>query len=161
MSTIILGVGGYTVSSKPGEQIKTMGLGSCVAMVIIARNIDLAAMVHVALPESFIDEQKSCELPGYFADTAIPVVLESMKKHGVTKSSDMIIKLVGGANVMDPENRFNIGKRNVLHLRKLLWQNHLAPRAEDVGGAISRTVWIEVGSEDVYVSSPGKGKWVI
>ena len=35
MENIVIGVGGLAASKKPGNVIKTYGLGSCVAMILI------------------------------------------------------------------------------------------------------------------------------
>ena len=60
---------------------------------------------------------------------------------------------------MDPNNTFNIGKRNVLAIRKILERFRLGAIAEDVGGNISRSVSIEMNTGKVIVSSPGRGEW--
>ena len=60
---------------------------------------------------------------------------------------------------MDPHNTFNIGKRNVLAIRKMLWRYRLGAIAEDVEGGISRSVTIDLGTGKVTISSPGRGDW--
>ncbi len=95
--------------------------------------------------------------PGYFADSGIPALLGELKKMGV--NGCLVVKLAGGANVMDDRNVFNIGKRNILSIRKILWQLRLAPFAEDIGGAFSRNVAMEVETGKVLISSPVKGQW--
>ncbi len=159
MKTILVGIGEIGISDNPEHIIKTMALGSCVAIVFLAPKIRTVGLAHVALPDSSIGKDRAKDLPGYFADTAISFLINEFKKLGVHKSSDLIIKIAGGANIMDHEGVFNIGKRNVLAIRKLLWKHHLGARAEDVGGNFSRTVWVEVNSGKVFVSSPRKGVW--
>jgi len=162
MKTIILGVGDYDVTNTPGQQLKTLGLGSCVAVIILDPVSRCIAMDHVALPESKISPDRARQKPGYFADTGIPALLEAMKRTGAGKNHQkMIVKLVGGANVMDPNNTFNIGKRNVLAIKKILWKYGMGPLAEDVGGRISRTVTVDVDTGRVHVSSPGRTDWEV
>jgi chemotaxis protein CheD len=60
---------------------------------------------------------------------------------------------------MDPNGTFNIGKRNVLAIKKLLWKYKLGAIAEDVGKDYSRTVSVNIQTGEVLVSSPGKGEW--
>jgi len=60
---------------------------------------------------------------------------------------------------MDPVGIFNIGKRNVLTIRKLLWNSRLGATVEDVGGNYSRTLWVEIDTGKVFISSPKRGKW--
>lgn len=159
MATILVGIGEYAVSNKPGDVIKTLALGSCVAIVFNAPKLKAVAMAHVALPDSSIGSERSLKLPAYFADSAIPVLIEEFKKLGISKSSDLQIKLTGGATIMDPNGTFNIGKRNVLAIRKILWKYRLGARKEDIGKDFSRTVKIEVDTGKVTVSSPKLGEW--
>ena len=161
MNTIMVGVGGFAVSNRAGVVIKTMALGSCVGVMVVSPSKKVVGMVHVALPDSNISRDKAESLPGYFADTGIQALFKELEKHGINGRGDLVIKLAGGANVMDPCGHFNICKRNILSIRKHLWQNRLAPRAEDVGGSFSRTVWVEVDSGKIFLSSPGRGEWEI
>ncbi|MEJ2635080.1 MAG: chemotaxis protein CheD [Calditrichia bacterium] len=161
MSTIMVGIGEVGISGNPGDIVKTMALGSCVAIVFLAPKARAVGLAHVALPDSSIGGERAKSLPGYFADIAIPHLVGEFRKLGAVQSRDLIIKLAGGASIMDPNGVFNIGKRNVLAIRKILWKHRLGAIVEDVGDNFSRTVWIEVGSGKVFVSSPRKGVWEI
>lgn len=117
-------------------------------------------MVHVALPESSINPDKAKVKPGYFADTGIPALIQQMKGLGCTGSpKEMVAKIAGGANVMDSNNVFNIGKRNILAVKKILWGYGVSPRAEDVAGSISRTLTVNGKNGRVLLASPGKPDW--
>ncbi len=157
MALKIIGIGEIGYSNGAGDTIKTMGLGSCIAVIFYAPKLNLVGMAHVALPDSTIASDRAKKLPGYFADTAIPLLVKKFKAAGVTKRSELVIKLAGGASIMDPNGVFNIGKRNILAIRKILWQNRLGAIAEDVGKNFSRTVWTEAATGKVFISSPRKG----
>lgn len=160
MNLKVIGIGEYDVSNVPGTGIRTFGLGSCVAVIMMDPATRCVAMDHVALPESSICKEKAKNLPGHFADTGVPAMLEAMKKAGVNgKPRSYIVKLVGGANVMDPNNTFNIGKRNVLAIKKALWKFGMGAAAEDVGDQISRTVTVDVDTGTVRITSPARGEW--
>ncbi|MHC4870618.1 MAG: chemotaxis protein CheD [Planctomycetota bacterium] len=161
MANVVLGVGDYGAVKGSEDVIKTYALGSCVAAIIMDAETHVVGMVHIALPESKISPDKVKDRPGYFADTGIPVLLENMKAMGVKKIRSLIVKLVGGACVMDPNSTFNIGKRNILAVKKILWKNGMGALAEDVGGNISRTVSVSVKTGKVVISSPGKDNWEI
>jgi len=119
-------------------------------------------MDHVALPDSASSPERARQKPGHFADTGVPALLEMMKRLGTNGNHQrLIVKLVGGANVMDPNNTFNIGKRNVLAIKKILWQLGMGAVAEDIGGQISRSVVVDVDQGRVVISSPGKESWEI
>jgi chemotaxis protein CheD len=159
MGIIYVGVGEYAISNRPDDIIKTMALGSCVGVIALAQELKMAALLHVALPESSINKQRSIELPGMFADSGIEALIKDLKKAGYNGNSNLIIKLAGGATIMDPNNTFNIGKRNLLAVRKILWKYRLGAIAEDVEGTISRTVTITLDTGQVVISSPGRGEW--
>jgi chemotaxis protein CheD len=157
LSIVTLGIGEYGVVKNPGEVIKTHALGSCVAIVILDPATRSVGMVHVALPESKVHPARAQKLPGYFADTGVPILIQKMKEMGCAGNlRKLVVKLTGGANVMDKNNTFNIGKRNVLAIKKALWQQRMGAVAEDVGGTISRTVIINVDDGKVHVTSPGR-----
>jgi chemotaxis protein CheD len=159
MSTIYVGVGELAVSNNPNEMIKTMALGSCVGVIVYWPERKTAGLLHVALPESAINKKMSQERPGMFADTGIPQLLQELKHKGYDGKSRLIVKLAGGASIMDPNNTFNIGKRNVLAVRKILWAFRLGAIAENVGESYSRTVSVDPNTGKVVISSPGRGDW--
>ena len=162
MQALVLGVGEYGAVKGPEEIIKTYALGSCVAVVVLDPETRCVAMDHVALPESQTAPDKAVEKPGYFADTGIPALMQKMQTLGTRAGNrKLIVKLVGGANVMDSNNTFNIGKRNVLAIKKELWKFGLGAVSEDVGGSISRTVAVDTLKGKVRISSPGRDDWEI
>lgn len=153
---MVLGVGDWGVSQNQGEVIKTLGLGSCVAVTVFDSVRHLAGMVHVALPDSGLVKDSPMKKPGYCADTGLDILFKSLAKLGCSLKPGLVqVKLVGGAAILDPNGTFNIGKRNVLAIKKLLWSRGLGPMAEEVGGSISRTVSIDVDSGLIRIFSPG------
>ncbi|MDR3232938.1 MAG: chemotaxis protein CheD [Planctomycetaceae bacterium] len=158
---MMLGVGDYGATKEPGGVVRTMALGSCVAVMILDRVTHCVGMDHIALPDSNVSPDRAKQLPGYFADTGIPALIELMKKTAgmLSKPSSLIVKMCGGANVADPNGTFNIGKRNALAAKKVLWQFGLGAVAEDVGGSHSRTVTLYRDSGRIVLSCPGKTDW--
>jgi len=160
MGQIILGVGDYGASKTPTDEVKTFALGSCVSVIFLDPKSRTVGMAHIALPDSSINSDKAAEKPGYFADTAIPALLVQMSSFGCDKrGKGMIVKLCGGANVMDTNDTFQIGKRNALAIKKILWSYGMGAISEDLGGNYSRTVTISVAAGQVTLSSPGKPNW--
>lgn len=157
MKSVTVGIGEHKVSAKSDETLKTYGLGSCVAVVLYDRVQRIAGMLHVAYPESTVNGKKAGKLPGYFVDTGIPLFIEEIKQHNVERRN-VWAKLIGGSALMDDNGRFNIGKRNVLAVRKALWNAGIGVLKEDTGESISRTVSIAVATGVVTVSS-GDSSW--
>jgi len=163
-NTTVLGVGDLAATATAGGILKTYALGSCVALMILDKKTRCVSMAHVVLPESKISPDKVDKLPGYFADTAVEALFAAMKRETkglLSQPSDLIVKMCGGANVVDDANTFNIGKRNALAIKKSLWKYGLAPRSDDTGGDFSRTVTLYQANGVVEISSPNKENWKI
>ena len=160
MSQVILGVGDYGATNQLGAEVKTFALGSCIAVIFLDPKTRTVGMLHVALPDSSINQAKAQEKPGYFADTGIPALLETMRQYGCDKrGKGLVVKLCGGANVMASNDTFKIGMRNALAIKKILWSLGMGAISEDLGGNYSRTVSISVESGQVTLSSPGRPNW--
>jgi len=89
-------------------------------------------------------------------DTAVPALFEAMESAGARRSQ-LKLWVAGGAAVnTTTHDRFAIGKRNFVVLKKLLWKNGVLISGEDVGGSCPRTMHFEVGSGHVWISSGGE-----
>jgi chemotaxis protein CheD len=80
-----------------------------------------------------------------FADTGVPLLFEEMYKLSCRKA-DLIVKVVGGANIHDENGTFEIGRRNYVILRKMFWKVGVSVLAEDVGGSVSRTARLSLAT---------------
>jgi chemotaxis protein CheD len=159
---IIVGIGDYAASNIPGKIIKTFSLGSCIAGILLDPKTRTVGMIHFALPYSKIQPQKASQQPEYFADTGIPRLLREMTKIGCKGNGrGMLLKLAGGANVLDPSRRFNIGPRNIQAAKQLFSHYGLIFVSEDIGGTISRTVSVELNTGKVILSTPSRPDWTI
>ena len=157
MSFIVVGVGEYYVSNKSDDLIKTFALGSCVAVIAYDKEKKIAGLIHIALPDSKKSQKNKEYPPGYYADTGIPILFKEMGKLGATRENTSI-KIAGGSNVLNNMDKFDIGKKNVLAIKKILWKNQLGVIAEDTGGNIPRTISFYVESGEIEISSNSK-KW--
>ncbi len=159
MAILNVGIGEWKVSSDPQDLIKTYALGSCVAVLIYDASLRLGGLIHVALPDSTVDRESGRKPAGYYADVGLPLMIEELKSRGAVRAH-VWVKLAGGSSVMDAAGLFDIGKRNILAVKKQLWRSTLGPIAEDVGGAISRTVTLAVADGGTTLSS-GSRTWSI
>lgn len=159
MGKKIVGIGDCVVSNDSEDEIKTYALGSCVAVIILDPKTRSAGMVHIALPDSSINLKKAKELPGYFADTGIDYLVGEMKSIGARVGLGTIVKLAGGAMVIDDNDKFAIGQRNITEIKKILWSRNLLITAEDLGDNFSRTVNILVKNGHIEVSSSNGEVW--
>ena len=162
MPNIIVGIGGLAATNKPEDVLKTLGLGSCVAIVMVDPKTRTAGLAHIALPDSSVARGgEAGSQPGRFVDTGIPALIDEMQRLGASDCYNFIVKVAGGACMLDDNNTFNIGKRNLLAVKKVLWEKGMGARSEDVGGNFSRSVRIDLTRGSVWVYVPGKGEWKI
>lgn len=162
MKTVLLGIGDYSVRNSPDTTIKTMALGSCIALIMYHPQSHTAGMTHIALPNSNLNPERGRQKPGYFSDSGVYALLSGMSRLTSEKNgSNLIVKMAGGAQTMDPDKYFNIGLRNIKMTRKILKKYGLKLTGEDTGGHISRSVSIDINTGKVEIWSPGRGRWNI
>jgi len=149
----MIGIGGYAASKTPGVEIKTMALGSCVGVTFWEPSLKIAGMIHVAFPHGRPDSPRALRQPGYFANTGLPLIFKKLQLLGA-HPNNLVIKMMGGANMLDPNNTFAIGIKNAESIKGILKDMGLRWQAEELGGDISRTVTIEVDTGIVTIQSP-------
>jgi chemotaxis protein CheD len=155
MTPIVVGVGDCQVSADPQSVLVTYALGSCIAVMIHDPVAGVGGLLHFMLPESSLDRTKAGEKPYMFADTGIPLLFRSAYQLGADKRR-LVVSAAGGAQMMDPQGVFNIGKRNHVSMRKILWKAGVLVHAEDIGGISSRTVRLEIQTGRVLLRGAGE-----
>lgn len=151
---VVVGIADCKVSDDPQSELVTYALGSCVAVMIHDPHVRVAGLLHFMLPESGIDRAKAQDRPFMFADTGIPLLFHSAYAKGAEKRR-LLVSVAGGAQMMDDRGVFNIGKRNCLAVRKILWKAGVMVQAENLGGTDSRTVRLHVATGKVSMSEGG------
>ncbi len=144
------------VSADSGDLIVTYALGSCLGIAIYDPVACVGGLLHVMLPLAEIDPVKAKKSPYMFVDTGVPELLTECYKAGAEKEN-LVIKAAGGSCLKDceKEDYFQIGKRNFIMLRKILWKNGLLMKSYDIGGNGSRTMFLDIGRGEVTVRSAG------
>ena len=132
----------------------TYALGSCIAVAVYDPAAQVGGLLHFMLPDSSIDQNQGRQRPFMFADTGVPRLFRQAYELGADKRR-MIVRVAGGAQMMDEHGVFDIGRRNHVAVRKILWQAGVFIEAEAVGGTISRTVRLTMDTGMVWVRGPG------
>jgi len=153
---IIVGIADMKVSDDPDATLITYSLGSCIGVSIYDPAVRVGGILHFMLPESKIDPQKALKNPWMFADSGIPLFFKEAYRLGAEKVR-LTVKVVGGAQILDDSNFFNIGKRNYMALRKIFWANNILIRAEEIGGSVNRTLSLELSTGKMLVKTSGDG----
>ncbi|MDD1676413.1 MAG: chemotaxis protein CheD [Methanomicrobiales archaeon] len=137
-NTDVIGIGEYRISSTP---MATIGLGSCIGLIIHDRDHGYGGLAHIMLPASNGRKDR----PGKYADTAIGTLAEDLRVQGSSKNA-LAAKLVGGASMFPGFNgSLNIGERNIETVRAALAAERIRIAAEDVGGNVGRSVIYDPG----------------
>lgn len=155
MNTLVVGIGDCRVSNDPQSSIVTYALGSCIAVMIHDSVAGVGGLLHFMLPESSLDPVKAEKNPFQFADTGIPALFRTAYQLGADKKR-LKVTVAGGAQIMDPQGTFAIGKRNCLAMKKILWKAGVLIQGEYVGGEVSRTVRLEVGTGKILMREAGQ-----
>lgn len=155
---IVVGISDMKVSDNPEDVLITYSLGSCIGVVIWDPVAKVAGLLHYMLPDSSLDKEKAQAKPFMFADTGIPRLFKETYRFGAVKTR-LVVKVVGGSQIMDNSGIFNIGKRNHAILRKMFWKNNIMITKEDVGGSSNRTISIAVASGLTTLKVSGRGEF--
>lgn len=154
MTTHVAGLGAMVASRTPGDRLVAYGLGSCVGVVLSAPATGWWALGHVVLPGPMPADRPD-DRPVYYAVPGLGRLLDDFAaRTGHTRPE---VALFGGAAGSGSLAGFDIGRRNVLAIRRHLWQLGLSPLHEEVEGSVSRTVSVVVGAGLTVSSSPGPG----
>lgn len=153
----VVGVADMKISSSPDERLVTYALGSCLGLAVYDPVVRVAGLLHVMLPTGAIDPDKMEQNPSMFVDSGVPSLFKECYKVGAKKER-MIVKVAGGSHTgsSDEDDKYQIGKRNLLALRKLLWKNGVILHSQETGGVqVSRTMWLDVGTGEVTLKVNG------
>jgi chemotaxis protein CheD len=141
-----------------GEDVLiTIGLGSCVAILLHDRTSRIGGLAHVLLPSPALSRRDSN--PAKFPQTAVPLLLELMAQVGASPRR-ITGRLVGGASMfasLAPPGTIQMGERNLVSSRQVLNSHGIPLIGEAVGGDFGRTVRLRVADGQVEVSTVAHG----
>lgn len=155
MQIIKVGMADLNVCASP-DGITTLGLGSCVGVVLYDSVTKICGMVHVMLPDS--TAVKNNFNIAKFADTGIKELLRQLEKKGVSRIR-LKAKIAGGAQMFafgSQSEMMRVGDRNVEACKKILRELQIPIVAEDTGLNYGRTVTFYPETSDFEIKSVGK-----
>ena len=155
MGLRVVDIAAMKITDNPADTLITYSLGSCIGVAIYDPVLRLGGMIHCMLPLSKVDKEKARVRPYMFVDTGMQAMLGSLYEQGLRKAR-AVVNVAGGAKVLDNQGVFKIGERNFTVLRKILWKNGLLMNVQEVGGNVSRTVSLDVGTGRFSIKSGGK-----
>ena len=154
---IIVDVSDAKVSKDRDDVLVTYSLGSCIGVCLYDPVTHVGGMLHYQLPSSADDPHRGNERPLMFADTGMKLLVEKMESLGAERKR-LCVKIAGGAAMANGPNSFNIGKRNQLAIKKVLWKNRMLVDAADIGGTSPRNMYMNIEDGSVTIRCIGQEK---
>lgn len=140
----------------PPDSITTLGLGSCVGIVLFDPARKVSGMVHVMLPDS--TKIRNNENIAKFADTGIDELVRRMVAAGAMKTA-LVAKIAGGAQMFafnSNNDMLKVGSRNVEATKAKLAALKIPILAEDTGENYGRTIEFYPENGSLVIRSVGK-----
>jgi chemotaxis protein CheD len=156
---IRVNVADYAVATE--GTISTIGLGSCVAIVLHDPSARIGALAHVLLPNKSMSRDQSN--PAKFPSTVLPILIEEMLALGASFPR-IRAKIVGGASMFASvlvSSGVNIGERNVVAVRDALAEAQIPIVGQDTGSNYGRSVYLFIEDGRVEVRSLRGGSRVL
>lgn len=161
MSEMIrVGMADYKLCAPP-DKISTLGLGSCIGVVIYDTKTKLCGMAHIMLPDSTKITHNQNRMK--FADTCLLDMYHELLARGGLKEN-LRAKIAGGAKMFahhSDNELLNVGHHNNQAVRKFLQEKNIPIVADDSGKDISRTIVFDPECELLHISVAGVNEYVI
>lgn len=151
---------GQVSLTKAPNVLQTV-LGSCIGVTMYDPIVGIGGMTHVLLPDSIGRVQS--ELPGKYADLAIPCLYDAIVKLG-GKPSCIKAKIAGGARMFEASvdySQNDVGSSNITAVKKALKKVGVPIIAEDTGGTAGRKIEFELIDYTVLVEDFTENKQII
>lgn len=154
-NVIKVGMADLNVCKAP-DSITTLGLGSCIGLILYDPVTKIGGMVHYMLPDS--TKVRNNGNIAKFADTGIDELLKRVVGAGANRTR-LVAKIAGGAKMFEVSGLSevgNIGARNAEAAREILNAKGIRLIAEDTGLNYGRTVELNCETGEFYIKSVGK-----
>jgi chemotaxis protein CheD len=139
------------------DELVTVGLGSCVAILLHDAERSVGGLAHVLLPSRALT--RHLDRPAKFPHAAVPALLEQMVALGASPRR-IVARLAGGASMfanLAAPGTIQMGERNVVATRQVLGTHDIPLIGEAVGGDFGRTVRMQCATGRVEVSTVAHG----
>jgi len=152
MSDTLVRMGELAASKTAGDMLVTLGLGSCIGLVLLDRRMGVAGLAHVVLPESGghteVNQFK-------FADHAVPELIKRVCALGARRPMLEAV-MVGGASMFAAiGGSMEVGARNEAAVKAQLAAARIRVHASATGGSRGRTVRVDPKTGIVLVREAG------
>jgi chemotaxis protein CheD len=146
-------MGDLAVTANAGEVLTTVGLGSCVGVILLDPNRHAIGLAHVIFPKA--PEGEFAE-NGKYADTAVATLLAALARLGSPRSSLEAV-LAGGARMFSfgRSIALDVGSANLAAVEEALGNAGIPIRAAATGGSVGRSLRVRAGEGVVALRENG------
>ena len=141
---------GEMSAALDGVELRTL-LGSCIGLALYDRRCKVGGLAHIMLPQS----REKNDRPGKFVDTAIPTLIEEMKKLAGDRLT-LTAKIAGGASMFPTRAAGNIGLQNIESCERLLDAMKIPIVARHCGGEKGRRMSLDTADGRVVIEIVGQ-----
>lgn len=142
--------GKVAVSKKPSDVFDAVGIASGIVVVMYDAANKVGGIVHLLLPASPSKSGGASSMSA--ADTALPFMLEEMKKLGADPST-VEVKAVGGSSLQGNPLGASLGDRIHEAIVKALAGMGLTLPKKDIGGNYKRNVRFQISDGSLQIKS--------
>jgi len=168
-NVVVVGMAEVRVVKGTDHVLVAYSLGSCVGVALWDPEVLAAGMAHIVLPSSGgtlvlagdrpRPEDGSTHLPGKFADTGVPYLVELLLREGARRER-IRSWIAGGAHVLKDLEwpGGGIGGANVKAVLEALERCGISPPKADVGDDYGRTMKLYAREGRATVTSVGRAE---
>ncbi len=143
---------------KSPDSLTTLGLGSCVGVVLYDPVTKISGMLHLMLPDS--TKIRNNSNIAKFADTGIDELIRQMLSIGAARNR-LIAKIAGGAQMFNfskepKDDLMRVGEKNVEATKKKLKDLNIKIMAQDTGLNYGRTIIFKSETGELVIKAVGK-----
>lgn len=156
---LTVGIADMKFARQEGVLI-TYALGSCIGIALYDPMIKLGALIHIMLPEV-------CGMGDgnifKYADTGLAETFRKMEIMGARKPR-LVAKIAGGAKMFELKGNSslgNIGARNIVSVKQILYSEGIRLAASDVGENYARTMTFDVATGKVRIRTYGRTEIIL
>ncbi|MBP5532962.1 MAG: chemotaxis protein CheD [Lachnospiraceae bacterium] len=156
---IRVGMADMNICRAP-DRITTLGLGSCIGLVLFDVGSATCGLIHIMLPDSSIT--KANYNPAKFADTGITELVKRLTRSGV-RSGSLCAKMAGGARMFSVSGNDvqSIGDKNREAVTDILKKQGIPLISSDCGGTYGRTIEFDPATFRLKIKAIGKNELYI
>lgn len=151
---VFVSVADLRSSNNPHAVISTVALGSCLGITCYDPITKIGALLHAMLPlaHKYPDLKPNA---ARCVDTGVPALLDAVVKLGGNRTS-LELKVFGGAQILQANEYFSIGRQNVDVMKAIVADHHLRVTVWDVGGSVNRSIKLNLSNGRVHLRMPNR-----